>query len=126
MSEQSRGASESAEDTRSPAEIERDIEEARERLAGTVDEIAERVKPANVAKKGKASAMAQVVDPRTGALRTERVAAVAGVVGFYVALKLWRVTRNRKKAKRSQPSLSSRTSQSGRTSQAGRSGRKRR
>jgi hypothetical protein len=100
VSEQSRNASDGAEDTRSPAQIERDIEEARERLAGTVDEIAERVKPANVAKKGKESAKAQVVDPRTGAVRTDRVAIIAGVVAFYVALKVWRVSRDRRKGRR--------------------------
>jgi hypothetical protein len=89
-----------APDTRSPAQIEADIAEARERLAGTVDEIAERVKPANVAKKGKESAKAQVVDPDTGALRMERVAVVGAVVAFYVALKVWRVRRDRRKGRK--------------------------
>ena len=37
---------------RTPAEIEADIERTRARLAGTVDAIAEKVKPANVARRG--------------------------------------------------------------------------
>ena len=49
---------------RTPAEIEAEIERTRARLAGTVDAIAERVKPANVARRGVDSAKAQVVDER--------------------------------------------------------------
>ena len=37
---------------RTPAEIAAEIERTRARLAGTVDAIAERVKPANVARRG--------------------------------------------------------------------------
>ena len=106
MSDQSRSGSSAssaaksdAPDTRSTDQIEAEIEEARERLAGTVDEIAERVKPANIANNAKESARAQVVDPQTGAVRTGRVAAVAGVVAFYVALKIWRVRRDAKKSR---------------------------
>jgi hypothetical protein len=77
---------------RTPAEIEADIERTRARLAGTVDAIADRVKPANVARRGADSAKAQVVDAQ-GNLRTQRVAvlavAVAGAVGFV----LWRRSR---------------------------------
>jgi hypothetical protein len=86
-------------DTRSTDQIEAEIEQARERLAGTVDEIAERVKPANIANNAKESAKAQVVDPQTGALRTGRVAAVAGVVAFYVALKVWRVRQDARRSR---------------------------
>jgi hypothetical protein len=72
---------------RTPAEIEAEIERTRERLAGTVDAIAERVKPANVARRAMDSAKRQVVD-EDGSLRTARVAvlavAVAGATGFLV------------------------------------------
>ena len=106
MSDQSRSGSSAsgasdAPDTRSTDQIEADIEAARERLAGTVDEIAERVKPATIANNAKSSAKAQVVDPQTGDLRTGRVAAVAGVIAFYVALKIWRVRRDAKKRRTS-------------------------
>lgn len=74
---------------RTPAEIEADIERTRQRLAGTVDAIAERVKPANVARRGAESARAQVVD-ETGNLRTPRVAALAAAVAAGVGLLAWR------------------------------------
>jgi hypothetical protein len=77
---------------RTPAEIEADIERTRQRLAGTVDAIAERVKPANVARRSMDAAKHQVVDD-DGHLRTGRVAvltvAVAGVAGLLV----WRNSR---------------------------------
>ena len=77
---------------RTPAEIEADIERTRARLAGTVDAIAERVKPANVARRGVESAKAQVVDP-SGQLRPDRVAILAAVVAAGVGLLLWRRSR---------------------------------
>lgn len=77
---------------RTPAEIEADIERTRERLAGTVDAIAYRVKPANVARRGVESLKRQVVDEQ-GNLRVQRVAIMAGVVAGVTGLVLWRRTR---------------------------------
>jgi uncharacterized protein DUF3618 len=77
---------------RSPAEIEAEIEQTRERLAGTVDAIAYRVKPANVARRGVDSAKAQVLDDR-GQVRTTRVAAIAAGVVAVGALLFWRRSR---------------------------------
>lgn len=77
---------------RTPAEIEAEIERTRERLAGTVDAIAERVKPANVARRGLDSAKAQVLDEQ-GGLRTERVAVLGAAVAAAVALLVWRRSR---------------------------------
>lgn len=74
---------------RTPAEIEAEIQRTRERLAGTVDAIAERVKPANVARRGLDAARAQVVDEQ-GNLRTQRVAVLAAAVAAGVAVILWR------------------------------------
>jgi uncharacterized protein DUF3618 len=74
---------------RSPAQIESDIEQARARLAGTVDEIVERVKPANVAHRLADSAKAQVQEP-DGSLRQDRVAIIGGVVVLVVVLVVWR------------------------------------
>ena len=77
-------------EARSAAEIEADIERTRLRLQGTIDIIAERVKPANLARRGVETAKAQVVDPNGGGLRTARVAALAaGCIGV-VALVVWR------------------------------------
>ena len=70
-------------------EIEADIERTRARLAGTVDAIADRVKPANVARRGAESARAQVVDEQ-GNLRAKRVAVLAVAVAAGVVLELVR------------------------------------
>lgn len=77
---------------RTPAEIEAEIERTRARLAGTVDAIAEKVKPANVARRGVESAKAQVVDER-GELRPDRVAAAALAFAAMLGLLVWRRSR---------------------------------
>jgi hypothetical protein len=77
---------------RTPAEIEAEIERTRQRLAGTVDAIADRVSPANVARRGAESAKAQVVDER-GQLRAGRAAAIAAAAVAVVGYLAWR--RNR-------------------------------
>jgi hypothetical protein len=87
------GADDAAADReRTPAEIEAEIEQTRQRLAGTVDAIADRVNPANVARRGAESAKAQVVDER-GQVRTGRAAAVATAVVAVLGFIAWR--RNR-------------------------------
>jgi len=77
---------------RSAAEIEAEIERTRQRLAGTVDAIAERVKPANVARRGAEAAKAQVLDEQ-GQVRTRRAAGIAAAVAAVVALMVWRRRR---------------------------------
>jgi hypothetical protein len=77
---------------RTPAEIEAEIERTRQRLAGTVDAIADRVNPANVARRGAESAKAQVIDER-GQVRTGRAAGIAAVAVAVVGFFAWR--RNR-------------------------------
>lgn len=77
---------------RTPAEIEAEIERTRQRLAGTVDAIADRVNPANVARRGAESAKAQVVDER-GQIRTGRAAGIAAAAVAVVGFLAWR--RNR-------------------------------
>lgn len=77
---------------RTPADIEADIERTRDRLAVTVDALAERVKPANIAKRAVASVKAECVDEQ-GNLRTSRVAALAAVTAAGVGLVLWRRSR---------------------------------
>lgn len=74
---------------RTPAEIEADIERTRARLAGTVDAIADRVKPANVARRGVESAKAQVIDEQ-GNLRAQRVAIIGIGVAAAFGLLMWR------------------------------------
>jgi hypothetical protein len=74
---------------RSPAEIEADIEATRLRLQGTVDAIAERVKPSNVARRGAEAAKSQVVET-DGSVRTTRVAALAAGAAAVAGLVFWR------------------------------------
>lgn len=77
---------------RSVADLEREIETTRARLASTVDQIATRVAPKNVAARLQASAKAQVVDPVSGP-RYDRIAIAAGVVLAIVGLRVWRSRR---------------------------------
>lgn len=84
--------------TREPDEIERDIVARREHLAWAIDEISERVKPANVIEKAKDRGRAQVLEP-SGQVRTERVGPAIGVVVGLVVLRIARWLRRRKKRK---------------------------
>ena len=77
---------------RTPAEIEAEIERTRLRLAGTVDAIADRVKPGNVARRGAEAARSQVVDER-GQPRTARIAALAGAAVAVGVVLFWRRSR---------------------------------
>ena len=64
---------------RPPAEIEADLVATRERLVGTIAEIEDRVKPANVAERGKRKVQAFYTDDANN-LRWDRVAMTAGAV----------------------------------------------
>jgi hypothetical protein len=75
--------------SRSPAEIEREIEATRARLATSIDELADRVSPKNVAKRGAEKARLTVVD-EAGAPRTTRIAAIGAAVAALAGLVLWR------------------------------------
>lgn len=75
---------------RTAAEIEADIERTRLRLQGTVDAIAERISPANLARQKSAAVKAQIIDPATGSLRTARVVALSAGVLAVVGLLVWR------------------------------------
>lgn len=77
---------------RTPAEIEADIELTRMRLAGTVDAIADRVKPANVARRGVESVRSQLVDDK-GDVRVPRVAALGLAAAAVVGALVWRRSR---------------------------------
>jgi hypothetical protein len=77
---------------RTPAEIEADIEATRLRLQGTVDALAERVKPSNVARRGAEAAQSQVIET-DGSVRTTRVAALAAGTAAVVGLVFWRRSR---------------------------------
>jgi len=86
----------SAKDNRSLDEIEKDIARNRDNLAATIDELAFRVKPANVAKR-------QVDEAKTfvdrtarntdGSLRLEVVGPVVGAAVLLVALAVYNRVR---------------------------------
>lgn len=78
--------------SRSPAQIEAEIERTRKRLAVTVDAIADRVRPANVVRRTVDSAKGALVEP-DGTVRTTRVAALTVGVLAVVGLSMWRRSR---------------------------------
>jgi hypothetical protein len=67
--------------------LERDIEETRERLAGTIDELLYRAHPKTIVSREVASVKAHFVDPGSGQPRTDNILkVVGGVVGVVVLL----------------------------------------
>ncbi|WP_336923360.1 DUF3618 domain-containing protein [Aquipuribacter sp. SD81] len=83
-----------------PEAISAAIEARREHLAGTLDELVERVRPANLAAEAKDKAVAKgraAVTDDEGNLLKERVAAVAAAVVALVALVVVRQVRRRRR-----------------------------
>jgi hypothetical protein len=68
-------------DTRSPAEIEADLDRTREHLSETLDELSERLSPRELARRGGRRAKTQFVDEQSGELRRGRAAAALGGIG---------------------------------------------
>ena len=79
----------------SPVTLEREIEETRERLAGTIDQLIHRSSPKTIVSREVASLKGFFVDPSTGAPRTENILKVAGgVVGAVVLVVILRKITN--------------------------------
>jgi hypothetical protein len=72
-------------DTRSPAEIEADIDRTRERLSATLDELSDRLTPRELARRGGQRVKAQFVAPETGKVRRGPVAAAVGGLGLTIS-----------------------------------------
>jgi hypothetical protein len=68
-----------------PDDLVDDIEQVRERLASTIDQLVYRVKPATIASRGVASVKAKFVNP-DGSPRFETILPVAGGVVAFVGL----------------------------------------
>ena len=65
--------------------LEREIEETRERLAATIDQLLYRASPKTIVSREVSSVKAHFVDAETGAPRTDNILKVAGgVVGAIV------------------------------------------
>jgi hypothetical protein len=71
-------------DTRSPAEIEADLDRTRERLSFTLDELSERLSPREVLRRGGLNLKYQFVSRRTGEVRRDRLAALLAGVGVLI------------------------------------------
>ncbi len=70
-----------------PADLEREIEETRERLAGTIDQLLYRSHPKTIISREVAAIKAVYVDAATGEPRTDNILKTAGaVVGVIVLL----------------------------------------
>lgn len=63
-----------------PGSLEAETEEARERLAATIDELLYRANPKTIAGRRVASVKAVYVDPDSGSLRTVNIVKTAGVL----------------------------------------------
>jgi hypothetical protein len=69
------------------SDLEREIEETRERLAQTIDQLLHRSSPKTIVGREVASIKAHYVDPATGEPRTDNILkTVGGVVGFVALL----------------------------------------
>lgn len=78
-----------------PSELEREIEETRERLAGTIDQLLYRSHPKTIVSRESAAIKGFYVDAATGQPRTDNilktVGVVVGTVVVFIALR--RATR---------------------------------
>jgi hypothetical protein len=78
-----------------PSALAAEIEETRERLAGTIDQLMHRASPKTIVSREVADVKAFFVDPLTGEPRTENILkVVGGVVGtIAVFVVLRKITR---------------------------------
>jgi hypothetical protein len=75
-----------------PAELEAEIERTRQRLVGTVDELAGRLKPKAMAKRSADDLRTRVdaaIRTPDGSLRVERLAAIAAALAALASLVVW-------------------------------------
>ena len=82
----SRPGGEGARDTRSPAQIEADLDATRARLSGTLDELQERLSPRTLARQAGRGVKAGFVDPGSGRVRPRRAALAAAAAGCAAAM----------------------------------------
>jgi hypothetical protein len=81
-----------------PAELEAHIERTRARLVGTVDELAARLQPKEIVRRGTVDLRARinaVVRTPDGSIRVERLAAIAAALAAMASLIVWNRRRLR-------------------------------
>ncbi len=66
--------------------LEREIEESRERLATTIDQLLYRTHPKTIAQREAAAVKGHYVDPATGEPRTDNILKTVGVIAGVVVL----------------------------------------
>ena len=94
-------ASEHKSRSRSTDDIMADIDDTRDRLVANLTQLREETQPKALAQRAKAAVIGVFVDQKTGELRTERVAIVAGsVVGLVVLRKGIRARAQKRQIKR--------------------------
>lgn len=72
---------------RDASSLETEIEQTRERLAGTIDELIQRTSPKTFVTREMSSMRHHFVDPATGGPRTDNILKVAGgVIGVLIAV----------------------------------------
>lgn len=81
--------------TETNTQLEREIEEIRDRLAGTIDQLVYRTQPKTIVNRQVAATKARFVSPATGEVNTQAVIkaaaiATAALVGFVLLRKLAR------------------------------------
>ncbi len=69
-----------------PTTLEAELEETRERLAGTIDQLLYRAHPKTIVSREVAGVKAYFVDPATGEPRTENILKVVGGVVATIAV----------------------------------------
>ena len=69
-----------------PDELAESIEQTRQRLSGTIDELVDMVKPANIVKRRVDRVKAHFVDPQTGPRYENIVPAVTKTAGVIVGI----------------------------------------
>ena len=82
-----------AEDPRTPEQLEADVEAQREKLAGTVDELAAKLDVKSQAQE-KVASLKESATTDDGKPRPEVLAAVGSLVAMAVVLVLWRRHRD--------------------------------
>ncbi len=83
-----------------PAELEAEIERARARLVGTMDELGTRLQPKEIARRGARDVRARLdhaIRTPEGSLRVERLAAVGAAATALVTLVAWNRRRVRRR-----------------------------
>jgi Protein of unknown function (DUF3618) len=92
----SAGSEETVRDTRSPAQIEADLDTTRARLSGTLDELQERLSPRTLVRQAGRKVRAGFAGPDGGRVRPRRAAlAVGASVAGVAALAAARALRHR-------------------------------